>query len=166
VDAALWLAGQRPVSAMGYSRIGRADPHGDSHDVFQLTFEFENGLIHSHRGKHLNNLTGFDVVCQAQGQTGFAQVGYGGKALLKGHDNGYSGEVENLYEAGAVRNIAKFHQCVLDGHVSNDTVSRSVDGALATILGREAGLRRTKVTMADLLKVRQRLEVNLSGLRA
>ena len=83
---------------MGLSPVGRADPHGDSHDVFQLLFEFENGLIASHRGKHLNNQTGFDVVCQVQGQTGFAQVGYGGKASLKGRDDGYNGEVVNLYE--------------------------------------------------------------------
>jgi len=165
VDGDLWIAGQRPISAMGCSRVGRADPHGDSHDVFQLVFEFENGLVLSHRGKHLNNLTDFDVVCQAQGQVGTAQIGYGGRVASKGPDDGYNGEVQNLYEAGAVRNIAKFYQSVVDGNVENDTVRRSVDGALATILGREAGLRRGKVSMAELLAERKRLEVDLSGLR-
>ena len=164
IDATLWLAGQRPVAALGLSRIGRAEPHGDSHDVFQLLFEFDNGLILSHRGKHLNNQTGFDVVCQVQGQQGFAQIGYGGKATLKGPENGYSGDVQNLYEAGAVRNIATFHACVTEGRTSNDTVRRSVDGALATILGREAGQRRTRVTMAELLREDRRLEVDLKGL--
>lgn len=164
IDGDLWIAGQRPVSAMGYSRRARPDPHGDSHDVFQLVFEFENGVLLSHRGKHLNNLTGFDVICQAQGTDGFAQICYGGKASSKGREDGYNGEAENLYEAGAMRNIAKFYQCVVEGNTTNDTVRRSVDGALATILGREAGLRREKVTMAELLREKKRLEVDLSGL--
>jgi predicted dehydrogenase len=166
VDGALWIAGQRPSSAMGFSRVGRTDPHGDSHDVFQLVFEFDNGIVLSHRGKHLNNLTGFDVIVQAQGRKGFGQIGYGGKTFLKGPENGYTGEVQNPYEAGAVRNIAKFYQCVIEGNTANDTVRRSVDGALATILGREAGLRRSRVTMAELLREKQRLEVDLSGLKA
>ncbi len=165
MDGALWLAGQRPRSAMGLSRIGRANPNGDSHDVFQLVFEFENGVILSHRGKHLDNLTGFDVICQAQGQTGHAQICYEGRTFLKGRENGYNGEIRNPYEAGAVRNIAKFHQCVTEGNTANDTVRRSVDGALATILGREAGLRRARVTMDELLRERKRLELDLTGLK-
>jgi len=166
LDAALWIAGQRPVSALGASRIGRPDPHGDSHDVFQLVFEFENGILLSHRGKHLHNLTSYEVYCQAQGETGHAQVGYGGRALLKGRETSYNGEVQNLYEAGAVRNIAKFHRCILAGDATNDTVRRSVDGALATILGREAGLRRTRLTMEQVLAENKRLEVDLTGLKA
>jgi len=165
LDADLWIAGQRPISALGCSRVGRPDPHGDSHDVFQLLFEFANGVLLSHRGKHLNNLTGFDVICEAQGQSGFAQVSYGGKAFSKGPEDGYNAEVQNLYEAGAVHNIAKFYQCVVEENFANDTVRRSVDGALATILGREAGLRRAKVTMKALLEEKQRLEVDLSGLK-
>jgi myo-inositol 2-dehydrogenase / D-chiro-inositol 1-dehydrogenase len=165
IEADLWIAGERPVSALGYSRVGRADPHGDTHDVFQLMLEFRSGILLSHRGKHLNNLTGFDVVCQAQGQTGFAQIGYGGKASLKGNEEVYSGEVQNLYEAGAVRNIARFHQAITEGNTGNDTVRRAVDSALATILGREAGLRRSKVTMDELLQEQKRLAVDLSGLK-
>jgi predicted dehydrogenase len=166
VDGALWIAGARPTSACGYSRIARPGPHGDSHDVFSLTFEFADGLIVSHRGKHLNNQTGFDVAVQIQGQTGHAQIGYGGKVFVKGPQNGYNGDVQNPYEAGAVRNIATFHKNIAEGDCANPTVRRSIDGALTTILGREAGLRRTRVTMAELLAENRRLEVDLSGLRA
>lgn len=166
VDAALWLAGERPISACGYSRTARRDPHGDSHDVFQLNFEYANGVVHSHRGKHLANLTGFDVVCQAQGQEGYAQIAYGGKVSVKGPEGTFNGDAPDLYEAGAVRNIAKFYQCVVEERLENDTVRRSIDGALACILGREAGLRRTKVTMVELLREKKRLEVDLGGLRA
>jgi myo-inositol 2-dehydrogenase / D-chiro-inositol 1-dehydrogenase len=165
IDAALWLADQCPVSAFGLSRRGRPAPHGDSHDVFALLFEFEDQLIWNHRGKHLNNQTGFDVVCQAQGERGHAQLGYGGQALLRSNDDAYRGEVANLYEAGAVRNIARFHDCVSRGNIENETVRRSIDGALITILGREAARRRTRLTLAQLLAENERLEVDLSGLR-
>jgi predicted dehydrogenase len=166
VDAALWAAGQRPVSCQGLSRLGRPDPHGDSHDVFELLFEYENGIIHSHRGEHLNNYLGFDVVCQIVGQTGYAQTCYGGKATLKARENVINVEVPNPYEGGAVRNIARFHQAVTESDFTNETVQRAVDGALATLLGREAGRRRTKLTMEQLLKENQKLEVNLKGLKA
>jgi myo-inositol 2-dehydrogenase / D-chiro-inositol 1-dehydrogenase len=166
VDAALWLADQRPISASGLSRRGRPHPHGDSHDVFALLFEFNDQLIWNHRGKHLNNQTGFEVLCQAQGSHGYAQLGYGGHASLRSHDDAYRGEVANLYEAGAVRNINAFHQLVSQGITTNDTVPRSIDGTLACILGREAARRRTRLTMAQLLAANERLEVDLSGLQA
>ncbi len=165
VDAALWVAGARPFRAFGLSRTSRPDPHGDSHDVFQLLFEFENGLLWTHRGKHLNNLTGFDVACEIQGESGYGEIRYGGKAFLKSREEGCSGEVLNPYEAGAVRNIAQFHTAVVQRDFSNDTVRRSIDGALATILGREAGRRRAELTMADLLQESVELKVSLAGLK-
>lgn len=165
VDAALWVAGRPPVAASGLSRRARPDPHGDSDDVYALVFEFSDGLIGTHRGKHLDNQTGFDVACQIQGRTGHASLGYGGQAFVRGPEDAYRGEVENLYEAGAVRNIARFHECVTTGNAANDTVRRAVDGALATILGREAARRRTRLTLAQLRSENQRLEVNLDGLQ-
>jgi hypothetical protein len=62
--------------------------------------------------------------------------------------------------------VAKFHQCVTAGNFANDTVRRAVDSALTTILGREAALRRTRVTWDELLKENKRLTVDLSGLNA
>jgi predicted dehydrogenase len=166
IDAGLWMANQRPVACLGLSRKARPSPNGDSHDVFQLVFEFADGLVMSHRGKHISNLLQFDVVCQVLGQTGYAQIGYGGKSALKGPENAYNGDVQNLYEAGAVRNIATFYRCVTEGNFANDTVRRSVDGALTTILGREAALRRTRLSWDELLKENKRLTIDLSSLQA
>jgi hypothetical protein len=100
------------------------------------------------------------------GTTGFAEVSYTGSARLKGPENAYSGEVANLYEAGAVRNIAEFHRCIAEGRFENLTVPRAVDGALTTILSREATMRRARLTMEELIKENRRLEVNLKGLKA
>lgn len=47
---------------------------------------------------------------------------------------------------------------------TNSTVQRSIDGALTTILGREAARRRTRLTLVELLQENRRLEVDRSGL--
>lgn len=166
IDAALWVTGGRPVSATGISRRLRDNPHGDSHDLYSIVFEFADGVIVNHSGKHLSNLTGFDAGCQILGTTGHAQTHYGGKPFLKGRDTVYNGEPDpNIYEAGAVRNIARFYKNVTEGDYSNPTVRRSIDSCLTTILGREACAKRTKITMRQLLRKNKRLEVNLRGLK-
>ena len=50
IDAAIWVAGRRPLAAVGNSRICRPDPHGDSHDVCSVIFEYSDGLVHNHVG--------------------------------------------------------------------------------------------------------------------
>lgn len=167
VDAALWVAGKTPVSAFGASRVARVDPHGDSHDVFGIVYEFADGLIISHRAKHLTNpVPGFRCGCEIHGDTGMAEIGYDGKVLLRNASTSYDGEVIKLYEAGAVRNIATFHKNIVGKDASNPTVRRAVDGALTTILGREAALRKTRLTWDQLLKEDKRLDVDLRGMKA
>jgi myo-inositol 2-dehydrogenase/D-chiro-inositol 1-dehydrogenase len=166
VDGVLWAAGKAPSAAMGASRRMRPDPHGDSHDTFSIVFEFEGGLTASHRGKHISNGSGFDVVVTVQGRIGFGQVCYGGTSFLRVPGKpAFEGQVENPYEAGAVRNIAAFHRDIVAGNSESPTVRRSIDGCLATILGREAALRRTRVTMEEILKESRAVEADLRGLR-
>ena len=78
----------------------------------------------------------------------------------------YSGQVENLYDDGIVRNIATFYENVTNGRSENPTVRRAVDSALTCILGREAASRRIRLTMDDLIKENKPLEVDLTGLKA
>ena len=92
-------------------------------------------------------------------------MSYTGRARLKGPESAYSGDVTNLYEAGAVRNIAEFHRCIAEGKFDNPTVPRAVDGVLTTVLSREATMRRTQLTMDTLLKENRRLELDLTGLK-
>jgi len=165
VDAGLWVAGKRPVSALGNSAIGRPDPHGDSGDLFSLTFEFADGTIMNHIGSHLN--APFHVRCVAYGQAGNLEIGYVGKAFVRGGSAPYEGgEVADLYAAGAIRNIAAFHDCVIEGDHGNPTVEPSVSSTLATILGREAARRGGRLTMDELIREGKRLDADLTGLRA
>ncbi len=165
VDAGLWVARQRPISAVGNSAVGRPSPHGDSRDLFSLTFEFADGTIMNHVGSHIN--APFHVRCVAYGQNGNLEIGYVGSAFVSGGSKPYDGgEVENLYQAGAVRNIAKFHDNIKKGDFSNPTVDPSVNSTLATILGREAARRRIRLAMGDLIEENRTIEVNLEGLKA
>ena len=168
IDAALWLIGERPVSAAGSSRIGRPNPHGDSRDVCSVLFRYANGVVHNHFGQGLANNAPGAIQVVAHGQKGYAQVDYNGETFLHGAGKlrYKGGKVVNLYSEGVVRNVASFHQNITGGVFTNDTVRRSVDGCLACILGREAAARGTEMTMEQLLKENRKLEPDLTGLKA
>lgn len=167
LDAALWVANQRPVSACGASRICRPDPHGDSADVCSVVFEFADGLVWNHCGEALKNDPEGALICRVYGGKAMAQINYWGKAFIRGGKLHYpGGNVENLYEAGAVRNIATFYGNVTQGHYDNLTAPRAIDGVLTSVLGREAAARHTRLTMEQLLQENKKLEVNLRGLKA
>jgi len=166
VDVALWIAGNTPISAMGSSRIARSGPHGDSHDVYSLTYEFPDGLILNHRGEHLKNRYGFRSDCLAQGSDGYLETGYTSRVRILANSAGYrGGEVLDLYPRGAEHNIAAFQRAVFNGDVTNPTVEPSVNVTLATILGREAAARKTKITWKELLQENRALEPDLRGLK-
>jgi myo-inositol 2-dehydrogenase/D-chiro-inositol 1-dehydrogenase len=167
IDVALWLAGAKPVSATGASRMVRAEPHGDSHDVFSITYEFPNGLILNHRGEHLKNRCEFRSDCLAQGQDGWLETGYTSRVRILGNRTGWrGGDVVELYPRGAERNIDTFHQSVTRGNYANPTIEPSITATLTTILGREAARRRAKLTWDEVLRENRRLEPDLTGLKA
>ncbi len=165
VDAALWVIGKRPIAAAGGSRICRNNPHGDGRDVCSVVFEYEGGLVHNHFGQALSNQVAGDLSCRIHGLTGNATISYWGQGQVTGPAARLNGAVNNLYEAGAMRNIATFHRNVVEERYENETVRRSVDGALATILGREAAARHARLTMDALVDENKRLELDLSGLK-
>ncbi|MHC4572756.1 MAG: Gfo/Idh/MocA family protein [Planctomycetota bacterium] len=167
VDAALWIAGGRPVSAMGSSRVGKSDSHGDTRYVYSVTYQFENALIMNHLGEHLRNTKGFACGCFAYGRHGYLEANYNGKAWIRGNRKVYrGGEVTNLYVDGLKRNLDTFHDSIVGGIYDNPTVQSSVDSTLTTILGREAARRNTMVTWDEMIRENKKLEVDLSGLRA
>ncbi|MEI7901468.1 MAG: Gfo/Idh/MocA family oxidoreductase [bacterium] len=166
IDVALWLLAKRPIAASGASSVARPNAHGDAHGVCSVVFEYEGGVIHNHFGQGLGNNREGELSCTVHGQQAHAVVHYWGKSYLKGGPKHFGGgSVDNLYEAGASRNIAAFHAAVTQGDCSNPIVGRAVDGVLACILGREAAMRRTRLTLEEVIRENKRLEVNLKGLK-
>lgn len=167
IDAAIWLIGQRPVAAMGYSNICRPDPHGDCCDVASVVFEYADGLIHEHFSQHLPNHTQGELSCKAYSYNARAFVDYWNDALFQIRGvKPLGGPVTDLYTAGAKRNIDAFYQAIIAGNYENATAPRAVDGTLTAILGREAAVRHGRLTMEELLKENKRLEPDLTGLKA
>jgi hypothetical protein len=123
--------------------------------------------VHIHAGQALPNGTDGELDCKVYSTTAHAFITYWHKAHF--HVRGekeYTGQVVDLYTAGAMRNIASFYQAVTGGHFENPTVERSVDGCLTCILGREAAARHGRLDMDELLKENKRLELDLTGLKA
>ena len=165
IDVALWMAGDIPTGATGASEIVRREAHGDSHDVYSITFPFKNGVILNHRGEHLKNGHGFNCECTAYGQTGYLESGYTGHVRMHGGANPYEGgPVEDLYVQGALRNIDTFHTSIINGVYDNPTLEPSVNANLAAILGREAASKKTTITWDELIRQNRRLEVDTTGL--
>jgi myo-inositol 2-dehydrogenase/D-chiro-inositol 1-dehydrogenase len=165
VDAALWMASRHPINALGLSRTVRDNPHGDTPDVYSISYGFDNGLILNHRGEHLKNTYEFTCNCIAYGQDGFAEIGYQGQAWLRSNKGGYrGGEVKDLYFNGTTRNLDRFEQEIRQQQYDNSTVQPSVNSTLATILGREAGERSDLVTWEEMIAENHRIEPDLTGL--
>lgn len=169
IQAMMWVLGRTPVAAVGMSRVARPNPHGDSHDMYGITYEFDDGLFWTHTGRHAKGTTGPEdplATCEFLGDA-YMIVGYGGKALIRGGPGHYpGGRIDNLYEAGASRNIATFYRNVTQADHTNETVPLAIDSCLATLLAREACLRKGRMTMQELLQANRRLEVDLKGLKA
>jgi predicted dehydrogenase len=168
IQAMMWMLGKTPVAAVGISRTARAEAHGDSHDMYGITYEFDDGLIWTHTGRHSAGLTGPEdplATCEFLGDA-YMVIGYGGRALIRGGPGHYSGgTIDNLYAAGAIRNIATFHQDISQANYANDTVPMAIDSCLATILAREACLRKGRMTMEELIGANERIKVDLAGLK-
>lgn len=167
IDAALWVLGQRPVVASGASNIQRPDAHGDARDVIALVYEYADGLIHHHAGQAMNNQTPGELSATIYGTEAHALVNYWGKAYVRGGRQHYGGgTVEDLYTAGAERNIRRFYDEVTSGSFENETCQRAVDGVLTCVLGYEAAARRSRLTMETIIRENKRLEVDLRGLKS
>ncbi|MEO6003385.1 MAG: Gfo/Idh/MocA family oxidoreductase [Opitutus sp.] len=167
IDAALCALDSRPISATGISSIRRPDPHGDSRDVCAVIYDYANGVIHQHGGQALKNNATNELSAAIYGADANAFLTYWGKAFLRGGSKHFGGgTVENLYQLGAERNIARFHREVTSGAFTNDTCQRAVDGVLTCVLGYEAAARRTRLTMDALIKENKRMEVDLRGLKS
>jgi predicted dehydrogenase len=166
IDVALWMAGTVPSGACGGSAVARENPHGDSPDIYSLTYEFDNGLLLNHRGEHLRNRFGFRCDCTGYCRHGHLDTAYDGDVRMLGTRTGWAGgKVEGLYRRGAIANISTFHEQVLAGVYDNLTVTPSVNATLSTILGREAARRGEPMTWTRLLDENVRIEPDLSGLK-
>jgi myo-inositol 2-dehydrogenase/D-chiro-inositol 1-dehydrogenase len=169
VEAVLRAVGRLPDAAYGWGAQFRPAPHGDTLDTWGLMFEFGDHLIWNHQSARGTSDDWFEsngaLSAEFQGSEASARLSYHSKAFVRGGTQILNGKVENLYLAGPMRNIATFYDAVANADNSNATVQPAVDSVLACVLGRETAARKTRLTMAEVLKENRKLEVNLKGLK-
>lgn len=168
IDAALWIANKVPVSASGNAAVVRPNPHGNTQDIYSVTYRFEDDrLIINHTGEHFNNLNSRIGYCDVYGQFGYMEARYSEKNWIRSNKGGYKGgEKRDIYRWGAQENIRIFHKSITEGVFNNPTVEASVNANLVSILGREAATGHTTVTMDELILANKKLEPDLSGLES
>jgi myo-inositol 2-dehydrogenase/D-chiro-inositol 1-dehydrogenase len=167
INAVLWLVGKRPTSAIGRTRLMRPNPRDDYREIYLITYEFDDGLLWTHRCQSLNNQLDWALNLEAFGDRATAVADYRGKSYLKGGPMHYGGgNVVSLYDQGAIRNVDNFYQNIVHARFDNATAAQAADDALTATLGREAAVRRCQLTMDEIIKENKELELDLSGLKA
>jgi predicted dehydrogenase len=167
INAVLWAVGKRPVKATGFTRRVRANAKGDGRDVYLVTYEFDDGLLWTHRCQALDNVEDAIIRTRIFGDTAHAEINYWGRSFLRGGKHQYGGgAIEGAYNLGTERNIAAFHQAVCAGDCGNPTVARAADDILTAVLGREAAARGTPLAMDDLIRENLAIPFDLTGAKA
>jgi len=158
INAVLWVVGKRPVNAIGRTRVCRTSRNTDFREIYLVTYEFEDGLLWTHRVHTIRNELEWTLKLDAYGEKATALVSYRGKSYLRGGPKHYGGgEVVSLYDQGAIRNIAAFYDNIVQGRFDNRTAQQAGDDVLTAVLGREACARGCHLTMDELIKENKKL---------
>jgi myo-inositol 2-dehydrogenase / D-chiro-inositol 1-dehydrogenase len=164
LDVASWILDAEPIKAYGTCAHTRGFA-GTCHDTWAVIFHYPNQVLCSFNAKQFGHGHD-DILCRVYGTRGTVDTHYGGRITVRAHDDGFNGSSPNIYEQGAVHNITTFHQAITGGDFSNPTVKPSVRSNLVTLLGRTAAYRQTEVTWSDLMREKEPLEFDLSGLKS
>jgi predicted dehydrogenase len=163
IDVATWIMDSHPVRADGRSSL-KSRTEGNCCDEFSVIFTFPEEVTVTFASKQFGK--GYDdIVCRMYGAKGTIDTHYAGSVAIRGAVPYEGGESPHLYEEGAARNIATFHDDVTQSRVSNSTVARSVRSNLTTILGRTAAYRHAEFSWEELMRSEERLDPKLQGLK-
>src|SRR5262245_40354941 len=144
LDVMNWIMAKPPLAASGTgSRKFRNV--GTCCDTFSVTFKYPGDVGIAFRSRQFD---GFGtrpegIRNRMFGTEGVLETEYGGQVLVRGKDFYNGGKTEDIYERGAVTNIAAFHDAIVKGDYSNPTVADRVRSNLVTILGRTAADRKS-----------------------
>ncbi|HNY26725.1 MAG TPA: Gfo/Idh/MocA family oxidoreductase [Candidatus Sumerlaeota bacterium] len=164
LDVASWILDDAPVKATGTGgRKVRTDV-GDCWDHFSVIYTFPKDFILTFSSKQAG--AGWDdILCRIYGAKGTIDTHYGGSVSIIGETPYKGGNTGDIYQAGAVRNIADFAENIRKGNFENATVAPSVRSNLTTILGRTAAYTRKEVTWDEMMKANEKIDGKLEGLK-
>lgn len=167
IDVMNWALQTPPVQAAGSGGRKVRTHVGDCWDHFALVFQYPDGVGVTFTSKQYRD-GGRDVGIAVDifGTKGRLQTVYGGRVMIAGENSYAGGNTGNIYEEGAVNNIAEFHRRITEGLADNPTVAPSVQSNLITIMGRTAAYEKRVVTWEETLHSTVELDPRLEGLRS
>jgi predicted dehydrogenase len=167
LDVASWIMDQPPVCAFGTGARKVRDV-GSCCDTFSVVFLYPDnvGITFSSRQFEGHGTQPEGIRNRMFGTQGVLETAYGGQVLIRGKNFWHGGKSPQIYQQGAVSNIAAFHASVQSGDCRNPTVSPSVRSTLVTILGRTAAYSGQVAHWGQLLKSSERLDPHLKGLKS
>ncbi len=163
IDVMTWILENHPVRAYGRSAL-KSRTEGNCCDEFSVIYTFSEDVIVTFASRQ--NGDGYsDIGCRMYGAKGTIDTHYAGSVSIAGAVPYEGGLSPHLYEEGAARNIAAFHDDIIQNRFTNATVEPSVRSNLTTILGRTAAYRRTEVSWDELMRSEEWLDPKLQGLK-
>lgn len=165
IDVADWIMDNHPVRAFGVGgRKYWTQGQGNTWDHFSVIFTFPEEVVVTFASGQFMQGYG-DIACRMYGPKGTIDTHYAGNVDIRGTMPFEGGKSQNLYEEGAVRNIATFYDDIAQSRFSNPTVAPAVRSTLTTILGRTAAYKHTEYSWEELMRSEERLEPDLQGLK-
>ena len=169
LDVMSWVFRTPPLHAFGTGgRKSRLDV-GDCWDHFTLHFQYPNnvGVTFSSRQFDGFGAQPDGIVVRVFGSKGVLETSYGGNVMIRGKDDSFyrGGKTDNIYNDGAMNNIAAFYDSIVKGDVSSPTLAPGLQSNLITIMGRKAAYTGKLVTWDETIKDTERLDGKLDGLK-
>ena len=166
LDVASWIMREPPLWAAGSGGLKARPRIGTCWDHFVVYYQYANDVAIQFSGRQFKGHgTAEGIKNRMFGSKGVLETEYGGNVLIRGENYYNGGKTTQIYEEGAVNNIAAFHRSITEGDFTNSTVEPSVQSCLVTILGRKAATEKRRVTWDELQLDEERLDPNLKGLK-
>jgi len=166
LDVASWIMNAPPVYAMGTGGC-KVRPYGNINDHFVVFYQYPDnvGISFSSRQFAGHDTTPEGIRNRMFGSKGVLETEYGGQVLIRGENFFRGGRTSNIYEEGAVNNIAAFYNAIQKGDYSNPTVAPSVQSNLVTLLGRTSAYEGRQLFWYQLINDTEKLEFCTKGLK-
>jgi myo-inositol 2-dehydrogenase/D-chiro-inositol 1-dehydrogenase len=165
LDVANWIMEKPPLWAVGTGGLKARPKVGSCWDHFVVYYQYADDVAIQFSGRQFKGHgTAEGIKNRMFGSRGILETEYGGTVVIRGENFFNGGRTPEIYESGAVNNIAAFHESITKGNFMNPTVEPSVQSNLITILGRKAAYEKRRVTWDDLVQDEEKLEPSLEGL--
>jgi predicted dehydrogenase len=166
LDVMNWIMQTPPLYALGCGGLKARPKAGTCWDHFVVYYQYPKKVGVQFSGRQFKgHSTAEGIKNRMFGSKGVLETEYGGTVLIRGEHYYNGGKTSEIYESGAVSNIAAFHRAVVEGDFRNPTVAPSVQSNLITVLGRKSAYENRVVAWTDLVKDTEQLVPDLKGLK-